>query len=80
MCKYCEQKLNFDDYDYYDNFANQIEIAEGGWTGLYIGIDKNKNIVLRACGDAYTDDCIINFCPFCGRKVNKKYTKGKFNE
>lgn len=75
MCKYCEQKLRLEEDGYYEKFDNQIEITKGGWTSVYIGIDKNERLVLRACGDDFTDDCLINFCPFCGRKLNKKIYK-----
>lgn len=76
MCKYCELKLKIDEDIGYEKYENSIELASGGWTTLYIGIDKDGNVVLRALGDGYTNDCLINFCPFCGRKVNKKYKKG----
>lgn len=78
MCKYCEQKLNLTDdgcSKYYENYENQIQIADGGWTSLYIGVNQDGKIVLRACGDNYTNDCEINYCPFCGRKL-----KGEKNE
>lgn len=70
MCRYCEQKRKLDQDNTYFDFDNQIEIASGGWTSLYIGVNKENKIVLRACGDGLTDDCVINYCPFCGRKLN----------
>ena len=69
MCKYCEQKLVVDDEYYFSRFDNQIKIAEGGWTGVYIGLNEKGEYVLRGCGDDFTDDCLINYCPFCGRKL-----------
>lgn len=72
MCKYCEQKAIVDEYNYFDLYDNSIELVEGGWTGLYIGVNAENKIVLRASGDNFTDDFIINFCPICGRDLRTK--------
>lgn len=70
MCKYCEQKyapLNKGYGD--DRYKNQIELVNGGWTSLYIGVNSNNKIVMRACGDDYTNDYYPKYCPECGRKL-----------
>jgi hypothetical protein len=72
MCKYCEQKAVIDQYNYFDLYDNSIKLVDGGWTSLYIGVNAENKIVLRACGDNYTDDFIINFCPICGRDLRIK--------
>lgn len=75
MCKYCEQKPSFLEYDRYKDYQeheSEMVLATGNWTALYIGADKNGQIVLRAQGDGYTDDCVINYCPFCGRKLKEE--------
>jgi len=73
MCKYCEQKAVIEYDNYFDSISaiydNSIELVNGGWTTLYIGVNAENEIVLRACGDDFTDDFIINFCPICGRDL-----------
>ena len=71
MCKYCEQK--FDKQRFVCD--NEIQIACGGWTALFIAVNPDNQIVLRACGDDYTDDVPINFCPFCGAELNQNHNK-----
>ena len=68
MCKYCEQKLGTNEYCF-EPYDNQIKIAEGGWTSVYIGLNEKGEYVLRGLGDNNTDDCLIDYCPFCGRKL-----------
>jgi hypothetical protein len=80
MCKYCEQKAVIEyDIDYFDLYVNSIELVKGGWTTLYIGVNAENKIVLRACGDNYTDDFIINFCPICGRDLRAKEERNERN-
>lgn len=67
MCKYCEQK-----YNKRSSCDNEILLADGGWTVLLMAVNSQNKIVLRACGDDYTDDVIINYCPFCGKRINKE--------
>lgn len=69
MCKYCEQKAVIDYDNYFGLYDNSIELVKGGWTTLYIGVNAENKIVLRACGTSVTDDFIINFCPICGRDL-----------
>lgn len=65
MCKFCEREYdNTYDYGY---IRNQTELVSGGWTTLYIGINSDNRIVMRACGDDYTDDYYPKYCPECGR-------------
>ena len=73
MCKFCECKYCTQEYTESETTTksqNQIEIASSPWTGLFIGVNEQGKTVLRACGTDYTDDCIINYCPFCGRKLD----------
>lgn len=72
MCKYCEQKAVFENDDYFDLYDNSIKLVNGEWTTLYIGVNAENKIVLRASGEDYTDDFIINFCPICGRDLRIK--------
>lgn len=48
-----------------------MELASGGWTSLYIGIDPNGRTIMRACGDDYTDNYYPKFCPECGRDLRE---------
>ena len=72
MCKYCEQKAVIEYDNYFDLYDNSIELVKGGWTTLYIGVNAENKIVLRASGKTFTDDFIINFCPICGRDLRAK--------
>jgi hypothetical protein len=81
MCKYCEQKAVIEYDNYFDLDDNSIELVNGGWTTLYIGVNAENKIVLRACGaKTVTDDFIINFCPICGRdlRINEEYNANKY--
>ena len=75
MCKYCEQKAVIDDDNYFDLDENSIELVKGGLTTVYIGVNIENKIVLRASGKSFTDDFIINFCPICGRDLRTKEEK-----
>ena len=75
MCKYCEQKAVIEKDNYFDLYDNSIELVKGGWTTLYIGVNAENKIVLRARGKTFTDDFIINFCPICGRDLRVKGEK-----
>lgn len=57
---------------YYGAYKSQKLLAIGGWTSLFIAKDAGGQIVLRAHGDDYTDDCRISYCPFCGRKLDEE--------
>ena len=70
-CEYCNQKLVLEKDGQYNSFKNQIEIASGGYTSVYIGINRENKFVIRGAGDDYTDDTIINHCPMCGKALNK---------
>lgn len=67
-CKFCGQKLVINDGIYRES-DNQISIADGGWTWMYIGVNTAGKVVMRACGDDYTEDYIPKYCPECGRKL-----------
>lgn len=71
-CAYCHQELVLCRNGYYYEFDNQIELAAGGRTCLYIGVDVDGNTVMRACGDDYTSDYHPKYCPECGRRLNEK--------
>lgn len=75
-CEFCGQKPVIDGGGYYDSFASQKLLASGGWTSLYIGANSNGDIVMRACGDDYTDDWLPTFCPCCGRKLKEAKNDG----
>ena len=71
MCKYCERKsVLHKGWCIYDTYAdNQEEIATGDYTTLYIAVDNDGRICMRACGDDYTDNYYPKFCPECGAKL-----------
>lgn len=75
MCVYCEQKYKKPTGSFGGFSDNEIQIADGGWTALLIAVNPDNQIVLRACGDDYTDDVPINFCPFCGAELNQNHNK-----
>ena len=75
MCKYCEQKAVIECDNFFEVHDNSIELVKGGWTTLYIGVNAENKIVLRASGKTFTDDFIINFCPICGRDLRIKGEK-----
>ena len=54
-CPFCHQKLKLSRHSFYSNSDNEMELASGGWTCLYIGLDPNGRTVMRACGDDYTN-------------------------
>ena len=68
MCKYCEQRPKRDVNGYYRQCDNQIEISEGGWVSMYIGVEEDGIIVVRAEGDSVAE-YYPNYCPECGRKL-----------
>ena len=68
QCRFCHQELVHDN-GYYNEFDNQIELASGGWTALYIGVNEIGEVVMRACGDSFTRDYFPKYCPECGRKL-----------
>lgn len=75
MCKFCEREYDntkdeWFEYDY-GYRRNQTELASGCWTALYIGINSDNRIVMRACGDDYTEDYYPKYCPECGRKLRE---------
>lgn len=73
MCKYCEQKAVIECDNFFEVHENSIELVNSGWTTLYMGVNAENKIVLRACGaKTVTDDFIINFCPICGRDLRIK--------
>lgn len=70
-CPFCHQKPVF-----FKNLVGELnycacqkELSSGGWTTLYIGVDRIGHTVLRACGEDCTDDYYPKFCPECGRKL-----------
>ena len=72
MCKYCEQKAVIEYDNYFDLYDNSIALTDGSGGTLYIGVNAENKIVLRASGKTFTDDFIINFCPICGRDLRVK--------
>lgn len=75
MCMYCEQKYKKSTRPFGGFSINEIQIASGGWTALFIAVNSDDQIVLRACGDDYTDDVLINYCPFCGAELNQNHNE-----
>ena len=70
-CPFCHQKLKLSRQSFYSNSDNEMELASGGWTCLYIGLDPNGRTVMRACGDDYTNNYYPKFCPECGRDLQE---------
>lgn len=68
MCKYCSMKPKL--YDtWYCYYESGIELAEGGWTSLYIGADDEGRVAMWGCGDGETNFYYPKFCPECGRRL-----------
>lgn len=68
-CKYCDIDNMMERYD--DVYYNIINSER--YSSLNICYLKDKDTwLLEACGD---DESMreINFCPFCGRQLNKSY-------
>ena len=68
-CKFCNMTPTIDKDWGYDNWDNEISIARGSYTKLYIGVDEKGKVCIRACGDDYTDNYYPKYCPECGRKL-----------
>lgn len=68
-CKFCNMTLSIDKVWGYNKYENDIQLARGGWTVLYIGVDEFGKTCMRACGDDYTNDYYPKYCPECGRKL-----------
>lgn len=74
-CKYCDinkmQKLSWtlcsaETYRYDLDKTSEF-------VGMYLYYNKDKDFwYLEASGDSYANKP-INFCPFCGRQLNKSY-------
>lgn len=69
QCKYCHQKPVFDCDGGFWECDNEIVLLSGGWASLYMGVNRNGEVVIRACGDDYADDYLPKYCPECGRKL-----------
>lgn len=67
MCKYCEQKYDKAKWEY----ENRLPITDGSWVAVYMGVDNTNKLYILGAGEDYTDKVYINYCPFCGKKVNK---------
>ena len=74
-CEYCHRKPAKNEYGWVENCDNETCLASGGWSSLYIGVNHSGRIVMRACGDDYTDDYYPKYCPECGRKLNAEDNK-----
>ena len=80
MCKYCERKpvldpgLDFYGHDWmrYDKTKNQEQIAGFGHTVMYMAVDEEGRLCIRAEGEDYTDDYYPKFCPECGADLRDK--------
>lgn len=70
-CKFCGQNPVIGKYGYL-NTDNEIELASGGYAVMYIGVNENGQIVMRACGEDYTDDYFPKYCPECGRDLRER--------
>lgn len=55
----------------YDPNKNSIKLAFGGNTSLFMGINRENEFVLYSVGEDYSDEVVINYCPMCGRNLNK---------
>lgn len=74
-CKFCHQTPTFSESlidSWFDKYESQIELASGGWTVMYIGVNEGGDVVMRACGDDYTDDYFPKYCPECGRMLRSR--------
>ena len=74
-CEYCDIKNYQEEYSGNGIFVNRISEGIGSYTFLTMEYCKYDNTwSLVATGD----DCDwvkINYCPFCGRKLNDKEAK-----
>lgn len=68
-CEFCLQKPYIGSGGWFVEDENQIMIAKGNWCWMFIGVDKDGEIVMRACGDDYTKDYHPKYCPECGRRL-----------
>lgn len=81
MCKYCEKHAQWGDYEV-DNLSirEESKYNYGCYTGIQSFIDVDDNVLIMC---AVVDDknvkplqehvyVPINYCPKCGRKLNKK--------
>ena len=64
-CGYCSIK-----YNERDNRENRIKLTHEGYENISMCINKYNQIVLRGYGDDCTEDLVIKYCPFCGRRLN----------
>lgn len=70
-CGYCNQRKWSKEEKTRDfDSDHRMTLDDGGWTGLYIGIDKDDNFYLSAIGDDEAR-CIISYCPMCGRQLKE---------
>lgn len=70
-CRFCHQAPVINDGYFYEG-DNEIRLVSGGWTSLNIGVNADGDVVMRACGDNYTEDYFPKYCPECGRKLKKE--------
>lgn len=69
LCRFCHMRPNFDKFGAFTRANNHIELAAGGYSGLYIGPNEKGETVMYACGEDYSDYYYPKFCPECGRKL-----------
>ena len=67
-CRYCQQKPRFERDGGFYEWDNEIAVAEGGWTAMYIGVDADGAVRLTASGDDRAD-YYPKYCPECGRRI-----------
>lgn len=74
-CEYCDIKNYHESYSDNEILVNRISERNGDYTFLTMEYCKDDNTWdLVATGDDW--DCAkINYCPFCGRKLNNEVSK-----
>ena len=68
-CKLCGKKPFFYHDGTYTQHESTIVVAEGGWTTVRIGPDKDGRIFIVGVSDGETERYYPKFCPECGRAL-----------
>lgn len=64
-CKYCKKT------DKNDKFET-VHLASGPWVSVYIRFDENEKPYIMGSAEEETERFYFNYCPVCGRKINKE--------
>lgn len=69
-CIYCHRKPKFFPDGFFCVSDNEVILESGGWTALYMGVDRHGRVKITASGDDRVD-YYPKFCPECGRKLEE---------